>query len=258
MIDKVILSVYILQLIEEKFFHLLWKILFTHYFIYGVINMLKNKIITHSLYTMFMIAAPLAVAVTPGHAWDVKSVDYETHLNKTDLIDGSYLETGGWVTYSWPCANGAYRYLSSLVGNRIGMALWLVEIPKTGWYKMETSFRASENRTTEANYAVYVNTSTADAISRTGTPVDETSFSQRGEGTSSATIGQYCLQPGDISMLVLDGDDGQSDSADATTWTFVGTQIATPTGTATCTSQGASQGINMTPVNHLLLKSVPN
>lgn len=218
--------------------------------------MLKNKITTFSLCTMLGIAAPLAVAVTPGHAWDIITVDYETHNNKTDLANGAYLETGGWKRYIWPCANGGYRYLTSELGNRIGMALWLVQIPKVGWYQIDTTYRASENRTTKADYFVYVNTTTKAAISRTGTPVDEVSFSQRGDGTKSVTIGQYCLQQGDISMLVLDGDDGQSDSADGATWTFMGTEVKSQSCTSTAENGNHGKGKNkvLAPIHQLLLK----
>lgn len=225
--------------------------------------MLKNKIVTHSLCTMLCVAAPLAVAVTPGHAWDVHKVDYETNNEALQLTkpycsditsdagrelcrdgrltDGEYLETGGWVSYTWPgTGNGGYRYLSASVGNRHGMALWNVKIPKAGLYKIESSYRASENRTTKADYFVYVNTSTTDVRNKTATtpPVGKKSFSQRGNGPTTTTIGEYCLKQNDISMLVLDGDDGQSDSSDATTWTFV----------------GSCGGNNITPIHKLLLK----
>lgn len=47
---------------------------------------------------MFFVAAPLSVAVTPGNVWEVKTIDYETHLNSTNLAEGSYMDKGAWVS----------------------------------------------------------------------------------------------------------------------------------------------------------------
>jgi len=226
MIDKTILSVYILSLIME-FFSYSGKVCLL-IIIYGVINMLKNKIITYSLCAMFMVAAPLAVAVTPGHAWDVITIDSETHQNNTNLSDGSYIDTGAWKWRLWPtCSNGGYRFLTVEIDpKRHGIAFWLVQVPKTGFYKLETSYFATENRTTDADYAVYINVTTAAAANKTAKPVHEVSINQTQEHGSSTpwkNLGTYCLQAKDISMIALNNmDDSGSASTDASRWTYVG------------------------------------
>jgi hypothetical protein len=189
--------------------------------------MLKNKIITHSLCTMFFVAAPLAVAVTPGHAWNNITIDYETHNGNTDPAKGIYYENSkSWRTGIWPYSsiNGAHRYLSDWQEGipRIGKAFWYVKVPETGWYNLQTCYFQTENRTHDADYAVYVNTKTADV--GTATPVYKVTIDQ--EGPVAATVwvnlGTYCLKKSDISMVVLDGNDNLSDDADASRWTFVG------------------------------------
>jgi hypothetical protein len=211
--------------------------------------MLKNKIITHSLCTIFFIAAPLAIAVTPGNAaWKVKEIDYETHHTSTDPVEGVYMDKGAWKWREWPdCHHGGYRFLTvELDPNRHGIAFFLVQIPKTGFYKLETSYFDTHNRTYDADYAVYVNATTAEAENKTVKPVYAVSISQVGPGAIPwKDMGTYCLQKDDISMLVLDNyDDSQSASTDASRWTFVGEEY---------NSQNCTDKVNIAPTNHLLL-----
>lgn len=210
--------------------------------------MLKTKIITHSLCTMFFIASPLAVAVTPGHAWDVKMIDYETHHNSTDPVKGVYLDKGAWKTSIWPAAaNGSYRYLTvSIDPQRHGIAFWLVQIPKNGWYKIETTYLSGENRGPDADYAVYVNATTAEAENQTVKPVYSVVINQHTKKLTNPwpSLGTYCLTENDISMVVLDGrDDSYSDAADATRWTYMGEVY----------NGEKCGGANMVPINELLL-----
>jgi hypothetical protein len=209
--------------------------------------MLKNKIGIHLLSTMFFVAALLVVAVTPGNAWEVKIIDYETHNRNTNLTEGSYIDKGAWNARAWPtCSNGEYRFLTvELDPQRRGIAFWSVQIPKTGWYKLETSYRASENRTNDADYAVYVNRTTAEAENKVK-PVYARSINQTQSSTPWVDLGTYCLKKNDISMIVLDGrDDSQSDSADASRWTFVGESYKSK----------RCGGVDITPIiNPLLLK----
>lgn len=214
--------------------------------------MLKNKIITHSLCTLFFATAPLAVAVTPGNAWDVKTIDYETHHTSTNPVEGVYLDKGAWKWRAWPYSsiNGGYRFLTVEIDPlRHGIAFWLVQIPKSGWYKLETSYFSTENRTYDADYAVYVNNTTAEAEALTAKPVYKVSINQTqvtGSSTPWRNLGTYCLKEKDISMIVLDGrDDSQSDSTDASRWTYMGEVY---------NSQGCNLEVNMAPINHLLLK----
>ena len=197
---------------------------------------------------MFFVAALFAVAVTPGNAWEVKIIDYETHNGNTNLAEGSYIDKGAWKSRDWPtCLNGEYRFLTvELDAKRRGIAFWSVRIPQNGWYKLETSYRASENRTTDADYAVYVNRTTAEAENKVR-PVYARSINQtHGSSTPWVDLGAYCLKKNDISMIVLDGrDDSQSDSADASRWTFVGESYKSK----------RCGGVDITPIiNPLLLK----
>lgn len=215
--------------------------------------MMKSKTILYSLWIIFFMAVPLVMAVRAASAWEVKTIDYETHLNSTDLANGSYLEKGeAWRNYDFPIAsNGGYRFLSHWEINlpRTGMAFWLVKIPRNGWYKLETSYRVSENRTPDADYAVYVNKTTADVEALKAIPEYAVSVSQVGETSVPwLALGTYCLQQGDVSMIVLDGrDDNYSDSADAGRWTYMGTE----NNSQYC----GGQNRNMAPINYLLLKS---
>jgi len=87
---------------------------------------------------------------------------------------------------------------------------------KTGFYKIETSYFATENRTFDADYAVYVNTTTTAATNKTAKPVFATVINQIGNDVTWKTLGTYCLKKNDISMIVLDNnDDSGSASTDA-------------------------------------------
>jgi len=212
--------------------------------------MLKNKVVTYSLCAMFMVAAPLAVAVTPGHAWDVKRIDYETHNGSTDVVKGIYADKGDWKSWNYAAINNWYRYLSYEVAPlRHGIAFWYVKIPKTGFYRLKTAYQSTKHRTTDADYAVYVNATTAQAENKTAVPVYKTVVDQHAADSSVsetrwATLGTFCLKKNDISMIVLDGrDDSGSDSADASDWIYVGEVY----------NSKKCGGVNMTPINHLLL-----
>lgn len=212
--------------------------------------MLKNKFVSYSLCAMFVVAAPLAVAVTPGHAWDTKRIDYETHNGSTDVVEGIYDDKGDWKSWNYAAINNWYRYLSYEVAPlRHGIAFWYVKIPKTGFYQLKTAYQSTKHRTTDADYAVYVNATTAEAENKTAVPVYETVVDQHAADSSVsetrwANLGTFCLKKNDISMIVLDGrDDSGSDSADASDWIYVGEVY---------NSQKCG-GANMAPINHLLL-----
>ena len=146
---------------------------------------------------MLFMTAPLAVAVTSGHAWDVIEIDSETHTGNTNPIEGIYMDKGAWKWREWPdCHHGGYRFLTvELDPNRHGIAFFLVQIPKTGFYKLETSYFDTHNRTNDADYAVYVNATTAEAENQTVKPVYAVSISQVGPGEIPwRDMGTYCLQ----------------------------------------------------------------
>lgn len=232
--------------------------------------MLKNKIVTHWLCTMFFVAAPLAVAVTPGHAdapvkvWpegNVRMIDWETHNDSNDIVRGIYRDRGwngnpGWRTGYWPYGsmNDHHRYLSTWQEgySRSGIAFWSVQIPKTGFYKLESCYKGTHNRARSADWAVYVNTTMEEVINRypaTSPPVGSIGYKVVDEYSENYAIpwidhGTYCLQEGDVSMIVDDGRDGnQSDDADASRWTYVGEKNK---------SQRCG-GADITPILHPLL-----
>ncbi len=173
------------------------------------------------------------------YSWDVKVVDFEKHMNSTNLTEGSYLDKGAWVSRGWPtCSNGGYRYLTvEKDPQRHGIAFWLVQVPQTGFYKIETSYLGTENRTNDANYSVYVNTTTSAAENNTGKAIKTVTVSQV---TAQAEVpwvdlGTHCFKANDIPMVVLDGrDDSQSDSSDGTRFTFLGASG----GSGSCTGEG--------------------
>jgi hypothetical protein len=234
--------------------------------------MLKDKFITRSLCTLFFVAAPLTVAVTAGHAaqpetvWaegNERMIDWETHGESKDLDKGIYFDEGwdgnpGWRTGYWPFGsmNGNQRYLSSWQEGyqRKGIAFWILKMPKTGFYKLETCYKATENRTPDADYAVYANTTIAEIeknFPATSPPKDSIGYKVVDQESSTVEIpwvdlGTYCYQEGDISMIVEDGRDADdSDSVDASRWTYVGDKYKSE----------RCGGVNVAPIHHLLLRN---
>jgi hypothetical protein len=116
-----------------------------------------------------------------------------------------------WVSNSVNACAGSYRYLSHTVGDgsRRGKAIWRPAVRTAGMYRVTTGFRATENRTGDADYYIYDD--------RGGT-THKTVNQRNGSGCTRADLGlAYCL-PGGNCRLVLDGDDGASDAADITTF----------------------------------------
>lgn len=111
------------------------------------------------------------------------------------------------------CA-GTYRYLSQYVGDGStdGKAIWTPTITVDGTYQVTTSFRASANRTDDADYVLV-----GDDGSEHTVVVD-----QRGDGCMQVELGEIWCVVGGSCRVVLDGtDDNKSDAADQTTFTLV-------------------------------------
>jgi hypothetical protein len=111
------------------------------------------------------------------------------------------------------CAD-TYRYLSRYVGDEStdGKAIWQPTIAVAGTYRVVTGFRASENRTDDADYFLYGD----DGTMRTMV-VD-----QRGDGCQLVELGEIWCTPGGTCRLELDGtDDMKSDAMDVTTFELV-------------------------------------
>jgi len=117
-----------------------------------------------------------------------------------------------WITHSVGACYKNYRYLSHTVGDgtRKGKAIWTPKITVTGWYEVTTSYRATGNRTTDADYVLYDdNGGKKKVVINQKTSGDCT---KKMVGTIYCKVGGKC-------RLVLDGtDDGQSDAADLTSF----------------------------------------
>lgn len=149
-------------------------------------------------------AASLVVSVSDG-----KAQAWEQWI---DFGDPGYAETGpAWRTYEYPGAhNGSYRYLSHYGYSvpRKGTAKWTANpLPYDGIYEVHVTYRASENRTPEANYFV---------VKDMDGNLEEHVINQKGSGIDRKVLGQFKYRKGQRPYVFLDGtDDEYSDSADA-------------------------------------------
>jgi hypothetical protein len=195
---------------------------------------MSKKSIVRSLCAFSFAVVGLAWAAAPVQAWDEIIIDYETHLDNPSLVQGTYTD---WTDLSYPwrtsnywpyVMNGYSRYTSSWDVNnpRHGVAVWRVQIPKTGWYSLKASYKQTENRTSEAQYYVYINATINDIKNYSATPVYHLVFDQEGTDFGQfnyAEFGEFCLKQGDVSVLVLDArETDRSSSADAAIWSYRG------------------------------------
>jgi len=149
-----------------------------------------------------------------------------------DIPGSGYSEVNpeNWLSRPVGSCSGNYRYLSHTVGDgtRTGKAIWQPAIPHNGWYRIVTSYRATENRTNDADYYVY-----DDEGGVTHTVINQ---AHSGDCTYVELGDFYCVVGGDC-RLELDGtDDSLSDAADITTFELVDCDDPTPsncTGIAT-------------------------
>ena len=148
-----------------------------------------------------------------------------------DNGDPGYVETGDdWV--SWPNAGQSigndYRYLSHTVGgsDRQGKATWKpVTLPADGTYKIEVVFRATENRSPDADYFVH------DADGKVSHKVvDQRDGATAGNahGPVYKNLGNYHLATGKGYVLLDGTDDNYSDEADAAVFTLISCGVLPP------------------------------
>lgn len=106
------------------------------------------------------------------------------------------------------CAQ-TYRYLSHTVGDgsRIGKAIWRPNIAGDGWYSVEISYRATENRSNHVRYLLY------DDLG--GTREHFENQAHVGDCTR-VDVGEIFCRAGGECRVVLDGNDGESPAADET------------------------------------------
>lgn len=129
--------------------------------------------------------------------------------NDTPGSGYSEVKPENWVSHSVDACKGNYRYLSAYVGDgtRKGKAIWQPKITTAGMYEVTTSYRATTNRTDDADYTLFDDNGGTQKKS-----VDQT----QGNGCTKMVIGTAYCAVGGSCRLVLDGDDGKSDSADET------------------------------------------
>lgn len=165
---------------------------------------------------LFVAGLPALAHADPCPVGLVVSVD-------NDTPGSGYSEESpeNWQSHNVEACQGTYRYLSKYVGDGStdGKAIWQPAITVAGVYRVKTSFRASENRTDDADYTAY------DDVGGSQKKV----VSQVGGGCTEAEIADiYCLSGGTC-RLVLDGtDDTKSDAADVTTFELLSCDPPTP------------------------------
>lgn len=173
------------------------------------------------------IASALVLACLPRPAAAQCPVGTRITIDH-DIPGSGYSETSSnWTTWNTaPCNGSGYRYLSHTVGDgtRKGKAIWTPAVPVAGHYRVETGYRATSNRTTDADYRAY------DDL---GAVVYEVVDQTQGSDCVWVDLGtSYCV-PGGQCRVELDGtDDSQSDCADVTVYELIDCQDAGAGGAA--------------------------
>lgn len=161
-----------------------------------------------------ILAALLALAASPGAARaDCPAL---TVVVDNDLPGSGYSEVKpeNWASHDVNACRGTYRYLTSYQGDgtRKGKAVWRPAVARQGWWAVRASFRATINRSDDADYFIYGDDGR----------VAHRSVNQK--TTADCThedLGEVWCVPGGSCRLELDGDDGKSDCADAATFTLL-------------------------------------
>jgi hypothetical protein len=130
--------------------------------------------------------------------------------------------------------NKTYRYLTKYSGDGSskGKATWKPAISTTGWYRVETSYRQTTNRTDSADYFLY------DDLGK----VSHQIVDQKNQGTNCTKkdLGLLWCNAAGSCRLVLDGNDGESASADITTFTLEGCDPSQDAGQSPCAAIAAN------------------
>lgn len=160
-----------------------------------------------------------------------------------DLPGSGYSETtNNWTDWpTAPCNGSTYRYLSHTVGDgsRQGTATWQPTITYDGYWEFITGYRATVNRSTDADYWAY-----DDQGSAVHQSVDQT----QGTDCQWVNLGTFFCQIGGNCRVVLDGtDDSQSDCADVTIFRLLSCTDPPDGGAPDGGSQGRCDGIRAVP-----------
>jgi MYXO-CTERM domain-containing protein len=188
------------------------------------------------------VRAPVVLAMTafvlaePGRASACPIGTSVVVDNDTPGSGYSEEKPENWVSHNVDACADTYRYLSHTVGDgtRTGKAIWKPQVPATGNYQVVTSFRATVNRTDDADYVLH------DDLGGQ----QKQSVNQKFEGgCTKLTIGNVYCVVGGACRLELDGtDDGQSDSADVTTFTLVSCDAPDAAAPSPCDSIASHPG----------------
>lgn len=152
-----------------------------------------------------------------------------------DIPGSGYTEeSSNWATWNTsPCNGTSYRYLSHTVGDgsRKGKAIFTPTLQVAGHYRVVTGYRATSNRTTDADYFAYDDT---------GAVVHKVADQTQGDGCKWLDMGTFYCVPGGACRVVLDGtDDSQSDGADVTIYELVDCETGTGGGGGSAGSGGS-------------------
>ncbi len=170
------------------------------------------------LMSFLATAAAVLLASSPGRA----DCPMLTLVVDNDTPGSGYSEEKAfnWASRPVGACVGTYRYLShdkqvapNNDGSRTGKAIWKPTITISGSYEVTISYRATSNRTNDADYFVYDD--------KGGT--SHTVVNQKHSGDcTKVKLGSFYCKAGGNCKVVLDGtDDGQSDSADATSFKLI-------------------------------------
>ncbi|MEO7328706.1 MAG: hypothetical protein ABI193_09025 [Minicystis sp.] len=160
-----------------------------------------------ALLATLTVAAPAAAGPCPNLTLKVDN----------DIAGSGYSEEKpeNWQSNNVGACSGTYRYLSKYVGDLSskGKAIWKPKITINGFYQVTAGFRATVNRTNDADYFVY-----DDLGGTTHHVIDQAHV---GDCTYEDLGTIYCVAGGQC-RVVLDGtDDSKSDCADLTTFKLV-------------------------------------
>ena len=157
-----------------------------------------------------------------------------------------YSETGdSWATWgsSGQAIGADYRYLSKYAGapGAKGKATWKPDVPVAGQYRVQATFRATENRTSDADYYVIG----ADGA-KSHTVVDQRDGAQNGasHGPVYADLGVHPFAPGQGHVLLDGTDDSGSDEADAVVLELISCEGVVEPPPGQCTpGEGSGPGV---------------
>lgn len=143
--------------------------------------------------------------------------------NDTPGSGYSEVKPENWVSHSVDACKGNYRYLSAYVGDgtRKGKATWQPKIATAGVYEVTTSYRASTNRTNDADYTLFGDD---------GKTLKKSVNQSAGNGCTKVVIGSAYCAVGGTCRLLLDGDDGKSDAADETVFVLTSCDVTADAG----------------------------